>query len=73
MNNISKLRIATDILSESDDFVDVSFIGILNWSSVPEAYKHDKTIIIGGHRISVYSLNSTIVLNITGVGFYQII
>lgn len=72
MNKISKLRIAIDFISEFDEFNDISFIATLNWSSIPEAYNHERTLVVSGHRVAIYSLNSTKVLNISGVGFYQI-
>lgn len=72
MNKISTLRIAINVLSESDEFNDISFIAILNWTAVPEAYSHVKTVIIAEHRVSIYSLNKTQIININGVGLYQI-
>jgi hypothetical protein len=72
MNKLSSLRIAIDVLSDTDDLKDISFIAILNWSSVPEAYTHVKTIVLSGHRVSLYSLNSTQIIHIIGVGLFQI-
>lgn len=72
MNNLNALKLAVDFLSESEEFKDISFIAILNWKSVPEAYTHNKTVILYGHRLSIHSLNSTQIIHIEGVGLYQI-
>jgi hypothetical protein len=72
MNNLNAIKLAVDFLSESDEFKDISFIAILHWQSVPEAYARIKTLILYGHRLSLYSLNSTQILHIEGVGLYQI-
>jgi hypothetical protein len=72
MNNLNAIKLAVEFLSESDEFKDISFIAILNWKSVPEAYTWNKTVILYGHKLSIYSLNSTQILHIDGVGLYQI-
>jgi hypothetical protein len=73
MNNITKLRIAVDVLSTDDQFNSVSFIGELGWKVVPEAYKFEKTIILSNYRIDIYSLDEVKILDIDALGSFQIL
>ena len=71
MNNITRMKTAINVLSEIDDFNDAYLIAYLGWKSIPEAYKLQKSYVTT-NRISIYQLNSTVVVDIGGVGLFQI-
>lgn len=73
MNNINKLKIALDVLSQHPQFISVSFIGELGWKVIPEAYKYDGTIIVSAYRLNIYSLGDTQIADIEGLGTFQIL
>lgn len=72
MHNITKLRIVIETISTDDQFNSVSFIGALGWKVIPEAYSFDKSVILSSYRIDIYSLGDTQVLDIDGLGTFQI-
>jgi hypothetical protein len=80
MNRIEKLKIAVDLLSSLSecnydsvgDLSAIQLIAELNWKSIPEAYAFQSSVIHSGNRTDIYKLNSTIVINIYEVGFFQI-
>lgn len=73
MHKITKLRIAVDVLSTDDQFNSVSFIGELGWNVIPEAYKFEKTIVLSNYRVNIYSLGDTQIVDIEGLGTFQIL
>jgi hypothetical protein len=73
MYNINKLRVAIDILATHPQFISVSFIGELRWKVIPEAYKFEKTIVLGMYRVNIYSLGDTQITDIEGLGTFQIL
>lgn len=73
MHKITKLRIAVDVLSTDDQFNSVSFIGELGWKVIPEAYKFEKTIVLSNYRVNIYSLGDTQIVDIEGLGTFQIL
>jgi hypothetical protein len=73
MNKITKLRVAIDILSTDAQFTSVSFIGELGWRVIPEAYKFENTIVLAMYRVNIYSLGDTKIVDIEGLGMFQII
>lgn len=72
MMSITKLRTAISILSAHDDFNDISFIAELRWKQIPEAYKYAKAMITNGTKITVYQLDGKTIVDIMGLGFFQI-
>ncbi len=73
MHKITKLRVAIDILSSHPQFTSVSFIGELGWKVIPEAYKFEKTIVLDMYRLNIYSLGDTQIVDIEGLGTFQIL
>jgi hypothetical protein len=73
MNNITKLRVAIDVLATHPQFTSVSFIGELGWKVIPEAYKFEKSIVLAMYRVNIYSLGDTQIADIDGLGTFQII
>jgi hypothetical protein len=72
MMTITKLRTAISILSAHDDFNEISFIAELRWKKIPEAYKYAKAMITNGNKITVYVLDGKSIVDIMGLGFFQI-
>lgn len=72
MNNMTRLRIAVDILSSLDQFKDTTFIAELRWIKIPEAYNFRYSIITNGSRLSVYQLEGNTVVDIVSIGVFQI-
>lgn len=72
MTGMDRLRVAVSVLSELDQFKDTTFIAELQWKSIPEAYSFRYSIITNGNKVSVYRLESTTVVDLTGVGVFQI-
>jgi hypothetical protein len=72
MSSANELLEALKILSELDDFVDVRLIAKLNWKAIPETYKKTKTTIVGTNKVTEYVLQDTFVVDIQGVGLFQI-
>lgn len=73
MNNLTKLKIAADVLSEFEQFNDAQLIGILNWKSIPPAYRLVYSLISREFRIEAHKLNDTLIVDIRGLGYFQII
>lgn len=73
MNNLSKLKIAIDVLSEFEQFNGAQLVGVLNWNKIPEAYKLAYSLITREYRIEAYKLKDTFIVNIIGLGVFQII
>jgi len=61
MTNIEKLRFAVDILSslveanydKADEFKNIQLIAELNWKSIPQAYKFQKSVIASATRTDI--------------------
>lgn len=73
MHNITKLKIAIDILSTDDAYNKIEFIATIEWSTIPESYKLIRSVILSNHKIEVYAQDDTRVVYIDGVGIFQII
>ena len=69
---MNKLRPAVEILYTLDDYKDIQFIAVLNWKSMPEIYKLNKSFIYSNHRIEEYRNGNTLIVHIVGVGIYQL-
>lgn len=72
MTEMDRLRVAVNVLSELDQFSGTTFIAYLPWKSIPEAYGFRYSIITNGNKVSVYRLESTTIVEITGIGIFQI-
>ena len=72
MTAMDRLRVAVNVLSELDQFNGTTFTAELPWKSIPEAYGFRYSIITNGNKVSVYSLESTTIVDLTGVGVFQI-
>lgn len=72
MTRIELIRSAVDILSLDHQFDGIEFIAVLNWKEIPKAYKIDKTIILNTNRVNVYKLDTKMVVEIVGLGLFQI-
>jgi len=72
MNNMTRLRIAVDILSSLDQFNDITFIAELKWTKIPEAYNFRYSVITNGSRLSVYQLEENTIVDIVSIGIFQI-
>lgn len=72
MSSTQELMAALVILAELNEYSDIKLIGKLNWKTVPESYKKTKTTIVGTHKIIEYVQNDTFVVDIYGLGLYQI-
>lgn len=72
MTEMDKLRVAVNVLSELDQFNGTTFIAGLPWKSIPEAYGFRYSIITNGNKVSVYSLESTTIVDVAGIGIFQI-
>jgi hypothetical protein len=69
---MNKLHAALEILYTLDEYSDVQLIALLNWKSVPEVYKLNRSFIYNNHRIEEYKNGSTIIVNIQGIGTFQL-
>lgn len=72
MTGMDRLRVAVNVLSELDQFSDTTFIAGLPWKSIPEAYSFRYSIITNGNKVSVYRLESTTIVDVAGIGIFQI-
>lgn len=69
---MSSIKAAVEILHILDDFINIQLIAKLNWKSIPEAYKHAYSCICQNHKVDVYKRDGVMIVDIQGIGLFQI-
>lgn len=72
MSSTQELMSALEILVKLDEYTDIKLIGNLNWKTIPESYKKTKTTIVETYKVTEYVQNDTFVVDISGIGLFQI-
>jgi hypothetical protein len=69
---MSSIKAAVEILHILDDFLNIQLIAKLNWKSIPEAYTHAYSCICQNHKVDVYKRDAVMIVEIQGIGLFQI-
>lgn len=72
MSNINNLHIAVTLAKEVEYLSKATMIGQVFFKSIPEHYVYDREYVIHNYRIGIYHSDGIYLLDVRGVGLFQV-